>query len=89
MPDKTSRRIVAEMAATEQERLEIVLNQGLDEWLRAYVFNQLKMIQAQPDDPTAFDRGLKGMRMAIAAWKRGRALIAQAEDGDDALAPGA
>ncbi len=80
MPDKTTRRIVAEQAETEQERLEIVLYQGLDEWLRAYVVGQLKNISAQPNDPTAIDRALKGLRAATAAWKRGRALIAQAED---------
>jgi hypothetical protein len=80
MPDKTSRRIVAELAKTEQERLEIVLNQGLDEWLRAYVVGQLKNISAQPNDPTAIDRARKGLRAATAAWKRGRALIAQADD---------
>ena len=76
MPDKTTRRIIAEQAETEDERLAIILNQGLDEWMRAYVVNQLKTISAQPDDPTAVDRALKGMQKAIAAWKRGRALIA-------------
>lgn len=79
MSDKLTRRIVAEQAETEQERLEIVLNQGLDEWLRAYVVGQLKNISAQPNDPTAVERAHKGLRAATAAWKRGRALIAQVE----------
>jgi hypothetical protein len=80
MPDKTTRRIVAEQAETEHERLQIVLNQGLDEWLRAYIVGQFKNISAQPDDPTAVDRALKGARSAIAAWKRGRAQIAALPD---------
>lgn len=80
MSDKVTRRIIAEQATTEQERLEIVLNQGLDEWLRAYVVVQLKNISAQPDDASAVDRALKGVRGAIAAWKRARTLIAQADD---------
>ena len=82
MPDKTTRRIVAEQAETEHERLQIVLNQGLDEWLRAYVVGQLKNISAQPNDPTAVDRALNGMRVAAAAWKRGRAQIAALPDDD-------
>jgi hypothetical protein len=77
MPDKTTRRIIAEQAETEEERLAIILNQGLDEWMRAYVVNQLKTISAQPGDPAAVDRALAGMSKAIAAWKRGRVLIAQ------------
>lgn len=80
MPDKTTRRIVAEQAATEQERLAIVLNQGLDEWLRAYVVGQLKNISAQPNDPQAVERALKGIRAATTAWKRGRAMIEQVDD---------
>lgn len=80
MPDKTTRRVVAEAAETEQERLEIILNQGLDEWLRLYVVNQLKTISAQPNDPGAVDRALKGMKVATTAWKRGRALIIKASE---------
>ena len=83
MAGKDVRRITAEMAETEDERLRIVLNQGLDEWLRAYIVNQLKTISAQPNDPTAVDRAMKGAQNAIRAWKRARALIAEPADATD------
>jgi hypothetical protein len=81
MPDKTSRRIEAELAKTEDERLRTILNQGLDEWLRVYIVNQLKQISAQQSDPGAPERALVGMRYSIQAWKKARKLIEQMDVG--------
>ena len=80
MPDKTTRRFLAEQTETEEERLQLVLNQGLDEWLRVYVVGLMKNVTAQPDDPTAIDRARTGLRYAVQLWKQSRALIEQADD---------
>ena len=80
MPDKVTRRVVAEQAKTEQERLEIVLNQGLDEWLRAHIVGLLRNVSAQPDDLTAIDRAMNGVRYAVQIWKRSRTQIAALPD---------
>ena len=80
MPDKTTRRFLAEQTETEEERLQLVLNQGLDEWLRVYVVGLMKNVTAQPDDPTAIDRARTGLRYAVQLWKQSRALIEQVDD---------
>ena len=80
MPDKTTRRFLAEQTETEEERLQLVLNQGLDEWLRAHVVGLMRNVTAQPDDPTAIDRAMTGVRYAVKVWKQSRALIEQADD---------
>lgn len=74
---KDERRLEADAAGTELERLKMVLDQALDEWLRFYMVNQLKNISAQPGDPQAVDRALTGAATAIQGWRRGRAIIAR------------
>lgn len=73
--DRHERQVEAEMAADELERLQTVLYQALDEWLRVYVANQMKNISAQPKDVQAVDRALHGANDAIKRWRRGRALV--------------
>lgn len=64
-----------EIPDDEMERLQSVLYQALDEWLRVYVVNQLKNISAQPKDVQAADRALDGSRDTIRRWCRARTLV--------------
>src|SRR5215467_9468628 len=48
--DKGSRRAEAEATEDETQRLKTVLYQALDEWLRAYIAGQMKVITLQPSD---------------------------------------
>jgi hypothetical protein len=72
---KNTRRLTAEIAGDEEERLQTILYQALDEWLRAHVVNLLKNISAQSSDPKAVDRALNGARYGIKGWKVGRAMV--------------
>lgn len=40
----------------------------------------MRNVTAQPDDPTAIDRAMTGVRYAVKVWKQSRALIEQADD---------
>lgn len=75
MIGRETRRLTAELAGSEDERLELVLNQALDEWLRLYIVNQLKQIGAQKEDPGAPERALVGCRWAIESWRKARERI--------------
>jgi hypothetical protein len=72
---KSSRRLEVELAKDDLEKLQAILNQGVDEWLRAYMVGQMKNISLQRSDPDAVSRAILGAQYAIEGWQNARTLI--------------
>jgi len=53
----------------EDERLRLVLNQAVDEALRAYLVNQFSVMMKDPT-PGQPERARAGMEKSIAAWRK-------------------
>ena len=77
---KSGRRLEVELAKTDMDKLQIILNQAVDEWLRAYMVNQMKNVTMQRSDPDAISRALLGARYAIEGWQNARDLINNLEE---------
>jgi len=77
---KTTRRLGAALAGTPEERLNVVLNQALDEALRIYVVN---LFSVWMKDPTGQpDRARVGVEKAVKAWQHARNAIDGWEPGE-------
>lgn len=77
MSSKTTRRIGAAIADTDDERIKIVLRQALDEALRLYVVNLFSVWMK--DDTGQPARARVGVEKAIKAWCHAARAIDQIE----------